>query len=166
MTNDATTRPYRAWHYDPTDLDGIGRPAHVTTLRVDAPDVETARSEALARIPADHTLGKVQRDVDYDSHAAQAEFDRIWTGETVGFSEAMLRRDLDEHRQMLHDLNAGRLRPSKVVGRGYRNPRQVAVEWLERQIAEEDTDVASRGRTNTVNRSNVRVRLLKAEGAW
>lgn len=93
-----------------------------------------------------------------------AAFERIWTGQATGFSEAALRGHLAEIRQMQADLVAHRIRPSKVVGRGYkpRAVRQVAMTWLSRQIADLELAIETRGRTNTVNVSNVRY-FLRSE---
>lgn len=87
-----------------------------------------------------------------------AAFERIWTGQATGFSEAALRSQLAESRRTLADLEAHRIRPSKVVGRGYQPHavRQVATTWLNRQITALELALETRGRTHTVNVSNVR----------
>lgn len=44
--------------------------------------------------------------------------------------------DFNEYKQHLKDLLAKRIKPSDIVGTGYINPRKVAIEWLEKRIAE------------------------------
>jgi len=41
---------------------------------------------------------------------------------------------IEEYEVMLSDLFSGKIKPSKVVGTGYKNPRQVAAEWINKQI--------------------------------
>lgn len=83
-----------------------------------------------------------------------AHIEAIWRGEATGFSEQKLRRNLAEHEQMLADLNARRIRPEKVIGKGHKKPTALARDWLTRQIEQNRMDVATRGRTNSVNRHN------------
>lgn len=44
--------------------------------------------------------------------------------------------DFNEYKKQLEDLLAKRIKPSSVVGTGYKNPRKAAIEWLEQCIAE------------------------------
>jgi hypothetical protein len=43
-------------------------------------------------------------------------------------------KELKEYRQTLEDLLAKKIKPSKVIGTGYKNPRKVAITWLEQRI--------------------------------
>lgn len=102
----------------------------------------------------------------FDPADVDAEFEAIWTGAATGFSESKLRGDLAGDRQALADLHAHRITPRSVVGTGYKNGRKVAVEYLTKRIADGERDVESRGRTNSVNQSNVHCGLRKAAGTW
>jgi len=44
--------------------------------------------------------------------------------------------ELKEYEQILEDLIAKKIKPSTVIGIGYKNPRKVAIEWLEERIKE------------------------------
>lgn len=41
---------------------------------------------------------------------------------------------LSEYRMLLQDLMAGNARPSKIIGRGYKNPKSSASGWLRREM--------------------------------
>ena len=44
--------------------------------------------------------------------------------------------DLKQYKQTLDNLLAKRIKPSSVIGTGYKNPRMAAIEWLEQCIEE------------------------------
>lgn len=102
-------------------------------------------------------------DFDYESPEAIEHFERIWRGEAEGFSEAKIAASLAEHEKDLTDLNAGRIPPRRIVGTGYKNPRKVAMQWLTEQIEKDRQALATRGRSDTVNRGNVRFQLSSEE---
>jgi len=82
-------------------------------------------------------------------------FDAMWKGERMGFSEKQIRDSLASHERDLVLVQAGRIRPHKIIGTGYKQPKKLAIQWLTDQIAECKRDLASRGRTHTVNACNV-----------
>ena len=45
-------------------------------------------------------------------------------------------KELEEFKQTLADLLIKKIKPSKVIGTGYKYPRKVAIEWLEQRIVE------------------------------
>lgn len=92
------------------------------------------------------------------AHPDDAAYEEIWAGRQGGFSEAKVRANLEHHQQTLEDLKAKRVRPSKVVGTGYKNTRAVAFEWLNSSIAHDEEAIASRGRSHSVNQANVAYR--------
>ena len=88
--------------------------------------------------------------------AAEAHFDAMWNGEATGRSEAQMRESLADLEQMREDLEARRIPPRKVIGTGYKQPRQVAFEYLDSTIEQYERDLASKGRTSGVNVANVK----------
>jgi hypothetical protein len=44
--------------------------------------------------------------------------------------------DLNRYKQLLDDTLTKRIKPSSVIGTGYKNPRMAAIEWLEQRIEE------------------------------
>lgn len=87
---------------------------------------------------------------------AAAHFDLIWTAQAGGFDKAHLETRLDEYRVMSAALEAGRITPAKIIGSGYKKPKTLARAWLAQQINELERDLATQGRTNSVNIANVR----------
>lgn len=94
-----------------------------------------------------------------------ALFDAIWEGDTNGFSRAQVEGDLDDARNTLEQLEAGRIRPQVVVGRHVRKPKTAARAYLKGRIADCERDLTTHGRTNTVNIGNVRFRLPEGHEA-
>ena len=43
---------------------------------------------------------------------------------------------INELQQMKEDLLNKKIKPKDVVGTGYKNPRKIALEWLEKRIKE------------------------------
>lgn len=92
-------------------------------------------------------------------------FERIWTTNEGGFGEAYYRDDLARLITMRAQLEAKQIPPRRVVGTGYKNPRKVAFEYLDSQIAKAREALATRGRSCFVNQSNVRVALREQQEA-
>lgn len=115
----------------------------------DGPTPEEQSAIAALDLPAGH-----------HSDAAVAHYESIWAGETTGFGKETLVKDLEENRQSRADLDARRIPPRSVIGTGYRgNTRKGAEVWLDKQRAEIEQALATRGRSESVNKSNVRSRL-------
>ena len=127
-----------------------------------APVVDHALTRPMAEQPIEDARPEYLR-----TPEAEAHFDSIWTGRTDGFSEAMVRANLQEHTAMLAGLRAGTVTPRSVIGTGYRKgaSRRIAEDWLTNQIAADEGAIATRGRSHVVNQSNVRYRLRTASGA-
>jgi len=91
----------------------------------------------------------------FDEH-----FDDMWEGRTPGggFSKEKLQADVESSRALLEGLNAGRVKPSTVVGAGYRNAGKVARDYLENTLARLERDLATHGRSNSVNIANAEYR--------
>jgi hypothetical protein len=87
--------------------------------------------------------------------AVRDAFDAIWRGGANGQGQLAVAAALDENRAMLADLNANRIRPERVIGRGYKKPKTLAREYLTRVIHEGERDLATAGRSNSVNIANV-----------
>lgn len=86
-------------------------------------------------------------------------FDAIWSGEANGFGEEKTRERLADFQQTLEKLNAKKITPAKVIGPGVRKPLTNARLWLAGRIADCERDLATRGRGNSLNASNVRYNL-------
>lgn len=92
-------------------------------------------------------------------------FDRIWDGETPGDSREDVEKSITRSRADLESVLAGTTPPSRIVGRGYRNAKKVAVEYLQGQVAEGERALATDGRSNALNINNARYRARQnAEG--
>lgn len=78
-----------------------------------------------------------------------------------GFALAHIKDRLREHKHLLEKLQDEKICPSLIVGNGYGNPREVALEWLHRQIADETLEVISGGMLCTLNLSNYAYNLRK-----
>lgn len=124
-----------------------------------APEVEAALTHPMAKHPVVDTRPEGLR-----TPEAEVAFDAIWSGETVGYSEEILRTNLADLTATLEGLRAGTVTPRQVVGTGYKKgrARAVAEEWLTNQIAAQEAAIATRGRSHGVNQSNVRARLRAA----
>lgn len=88
---------------------------------------------------------------------------RIWRGEEVGVTETMARQQLAEHRQTLADLNAGRIKPSRVVG-NVRRPMTNARDWLGRMIEQCEQAIETEGQSHPINQSNARYAVMRQVG--
>lgn len=91
-------------------------------------------------------------------------FDAIWNGTAGGFSRQQLEEGLADSERTLTALEAGTIRPQRVVGQHVRKPKTAARDYLHLRIAEQRRDLATEGRTNSVNVANVRHRVLTTLG--
>lgn len=92
---------------------------------------------------------------------AEDAFERIWNGEGGGFSKDHFERELIETQELQRQLSNGSIRPSKLVGTGYRNSRKVAEEFLSDRLASTKLALQTRGRSNALNTSNVRLATIR-----
>jgi hypothetical protein len=92
---------------------------------------------------------------------AEAAFDAIWAGDANGFKETTVRSMRARRIRYLEALRAGTIRPNKIVGGRYPKGRAklVAERYLTDTIAEAEADLATRGRSNRINQSNVELTL-------
>jgi len=86
------------------------------------------------------------------------DFEKMWSGESQGFSEKKFRDELVELARLSEGLEAGTIPPSRVIGTGYRNPKASAREYLERQTADTHEAIRTRGRSSAVNIGNAEYR--------
>lgn len=100
----------------------------------------------------------------------EAEFmERVNAGENQGFSVAELQSKLADAKAQLAGVQAGRVTPRSVVGKG--GTKKGATAWLNNMIAEVETALASDGYMYAVNVSNfaynlnAQLRELKAKAA-
>lgn len=96
-------------------------------------------------------------------HPDAEAFESIWRGERGGFSESMIRKNLNEHKSLLGQLERGEVPPSRIIGSGVRSPKTVAREYLQRQIQEGELALRTRGRSLSVNVGNVEYDNMKRE---
>lgn len=75
--------------------------------------------------------------------SAEAELERRWNMYGDQYEDR-----LEKAIKMRDDLNAGRINPSKVVGTGYRNPKKMAAQYLDDEIAKRAEVIQTRGRSN------------------
>lgn len=61
---------------------------------------------------------------------------RLWNDEDGKFSKKSVETELAKYRKMYEDVKSGRVRPSEVVGRGYKKPKQAALEWITKRVEE------------------------------
>lgn len=87
---------------------------------------------------------------------AEEMFFEIYSGSRGGSSNDAIYNHLTSLEESLRGLRARTVTPRSIVGTGYTNSRKVAVEWLEGEIRRARIGLATDGRSNAVNRSNVR----------
>lgn len=75
----------------------------------------------------------------------QELYDEIWLGEAGGLSEEKCINAIGEYGQLLDDLINHRITPRSIVGTGYKQPREVAFQWLARQIVEYSHELVTHG---------------------
>lgn len=71
-----------------------------------------------------------------------------------GYTMAYLKGRLAKHKHLLSQLQDKKIRPSVIVGSGYFNPREPALECLHGWIASGSLEVVSGGMLTPVNLSN------------
>lgn len=65
--------------------------------------------------------------------------------------------DLLEYRALLADLKVGKVRPSRIVGTGYKYPRKAAEDWLNSQIKMIEQEIKTDGESSSTMRANYEV---------
>lgn len=94
---------------------------------------------------------------------AEAYFESNWNDPESNHGEVGTRRELERIQEMAAGLRAGTVKPSSVVGTGYRNPKAAAEEYLERREREQKRAIHTRGRSHSVIASNA---LYRARRDW
>lgn len=88
------------------------------------------------------------------------EFDSMWEGDGP-HSEAGFKKSLEELNKMKADYAAGLIKPAKIVGGGLRNPEAAVQEFFKNTEDDLNRALATKGRSDTVNVSNVQYRARK-----
>lgn len=88
-------------------------------------------------------------------------FERIFTGELNGYSEADLTAQLERYTITLAALNAKRITPASIIGSGVKSPMTTARSFCQNMIDEATTGLATRGRSVATNQANVRYHLAR-----
>ena len=81
--------------------------------------------------------------------------EKEWTSKRGLLREAPTRKERLEYIRLLNDFMAGHVKPSVVVGTGYKNPRKVAERWIKQKIKDLIHTIATRGDSETM-RANYR----------
>ena len=97
-------------------------------------------------------------EVEYAIKGYKQYTEKLWKGDDY-FSEKYAVNELAELELDLRKLNDGYLSPSKVVGKGYKNAKKVAQDWLNEQIKKQKSIIETRGLSNRTNQSNFRSEL-------
>jgi hypothetical protein len=93
-------------------------------------------------------------------------FEKIWHGDAQGFSASMLADEYNYLQVMRLNLDMHRITPARVIGTGYKgNTRRMAEEYLDEGIEATREALATRGRSNLCNISNVALHLSRAAAA-
>lgn len=85
---------------------------------------------------------------------SDAYFEEEWANPESNHGEQGTRRELIRIREMRAQLERGEIKPSAVIGTGYRSPKQLAFEYLEGCEARAVAALETRGRSHTVLASN------------
>lgn len=94
--------------------------------------------------------------------AAEEYFDEQW-GSDKPWGEAGVRDELTRATQLRESFERGAIKPAKIIGTGYRNPKKVAKEYLDSRVADLQQQLDTRGRSNTSLVHNVWRRIKEAE---
>lgn len=78
----------------------------------------------------------------------------ISTGNRQGLSLERQKAKLLNYKADLIGVRDGTVAPKKIIGTGYKNPKKVAISWLEREIAELEADISTNSFSNTINLGN------------
>lgn len=102
--------------------------------------------------------------VDGIPHPHEEELEAIWEGRAQGSNEVYAQAQIAGARQMREDLAAGRIRPARIIGTGYKKgiTRKLANDYLDRQEAEYTRAIETRGRNLVVNVRNAAYRHKQA----
>ena len=95
---------------------------------------------------------------------SDAYFEEEWANPESNHGEQGTRRELDRIREMRAQLERGEIKPSAVIGTGYRSPKQLALEYLDGCEARAVSALETRGRSHTVLASNALYRERLASG--
>lgn len=82
------------------------------------------------------------------------EFEKIWKGESKGYSEDVIKDRLRGFHELETQLTEGFVKPAAIVGTGYINTRKVAEEYISKGISDFQEALRTRGRSLTINISN------------
>jgi hypothetical protein len=111
----------------------------------------------------DFSLEKLQKkEIELAINGYQKYTEEKWKGYDY-FSEKYAVNELAELELDLRRLNDGKISPIKIIGRGYKNPKKVAQEWLQSQIKKQKSIIETNGLSNKTNRSNFRHELVNAK---
>jgi hypothetical protein len=102
-----------------------------------------------------------------EPHETDTEFEDMWEGRAIGFSREKVTANLERDRHEQQEFLAGRIRPSAVIGTGYKRSymRRGATEWFERTIASSEEALRSGGRSISVNQGNALSRVKERTSA-
>lgn len=93
---------------------------------------------------------------------SDAYFEEVWADTESNHGEVGTRRELNRIREMRAQLERGEIKPSAIVGTGYRNPKQMALEYLDSSEPKAVTALETRGRSHGVLASNALYRERQA----
>jgi hypothetical protein len=111
----------------------------------------------------DFSLEKLQKkEIELAINGYQKYTEEKWKGYDY-FSEKYAVNELAELELDLRRLNDGKISPTKIIGKGYKNPKKVAQEWLQSQIKKQKSIIETNGLSNKTNHSNFRHELVNAK---
>lgn len=81
------------------------------------------------------------------------DFEEIWRNPNDLHGEHRTKSKLENNRELLGQLERGEIQPRRIIGSPsvYTNPKKVAKEYLEGEIARREEEIATRGRSNEEN---------------
>lgn len=117
-----------------------------------------------ARISASYAAyGRAfEQGVDIDGDA-EAYFESVWNDPEHSFGESSTRKKLQGNTSNLAALESGAVKPSAIVGSGYKNPKKVAKQYLEQERETLENALRTRGRSQSVLVSNANYRLRQRD---
>ncbi len=89
----------------------------------------------------------------------QELYEEIWQGQAQGLNYNRAIEELNELQTLERGLENKTIRPSKIIGTGYKNPRKVAYSWINKQRESLLMAIATDGRSSLLNQGNVQYRL-------
>lgn len=80
-------------------------------------------------------------------------YEEIWLGNRkgAGLTEEQCIASIKEYERMIEDLINHRITPSRIIGTGYKQPREIAFQWLAKQVIKYSHNLVSRGREYNAN---------------